>query len=108
MPGFDGTGPFGSGPFTGKGRGDCVVQEDFIGGKKKIKDGRAVFLPGEGRTAPAKAGLAAGRCAGQYPYAPESFPEEEACILKNREKALKRQLECTNLRIEALEKIQFD
>jgi hypothetical protein len=26
MPGFDGTGPNGKGPMTGKGRGYCVVQ----------------------------------------------------------------------------------
>jgi len=25
MPGFDGTGPMGKGPFTGRGRGFCVV-----------------------------------------------------------------------------------
>ncbi len=108
MPGFDGTGPFGSGPFTGRGRGDCVVQEDLIGGKGKTKDGRAVFMPGKGQTGPAEAGLAAGRRAGACPCAPEITPEEEACILKNRGKALKKELEGINFRIETLEKIKFD
>jgi len=28
MPGFDGTGPAGQGPFTGKGRGFCVIPLD--------------------------------------------------------------------------------
>ncbi len=108
MPGFDGTGPFGSGPFTGRGRGDCVVQQDYIDGKWKTKDGRAVFMPGKNQTGPAEAGFAAGRCAGACPYAPEIRPEEEASILKNQEKALKRELDGINLRIETLEKIKFD
>ena len=28
MPGFDGTGPFGQGPMTGKGRGYCIIPLD--------------------------------------------------------------------------------
>jgi len=30
MPGFDGTGPLGQGPFTGGGRGFCVMPIDYI------------------------------------------------------------------------------
>lgn len=29
MPGFDGTGPLGQGPFTGGGRGYCVMPLDY-------------------------------------------------------------------------------
>lgn len=29
MPGFDGTGPLGQGPFTGGGRGFCVMPIDY-------------------------------------------------------------------------------
>ncbi len=31
MPGFDGTGPLGQGPFTGGGRGFCVVPAGYAG-----------------------------------------------------------------------------
>lgn len=31
MPGFDGTGPLGQGPFTGGGRGYCAVPLDYGG-----------------------------------------------------------------------------
>jgi len=29
MPGFDGTGPAGQGPFTGRGRGFCIIPLDY-------------------------------------------------------------------------------
>lgn len=30
MPGFDGTGPFGQGPMTGRGNGYCVVPVNYV------------------------------------------------------------------------------
>ncbi len=110
MPGFDGAGPFGAGPFTGRSAGYCVVQRDHSEGKWKTKDGRAVFMPWNDKTGPPEAGPAAGRgggcCARAYPYALKISPEEEACILKNREKALKRELKGINFCIETLKKLQ--
>ncbi len=40
MPGFDGTGPFGQGPMTGRGMGFCVLQES------KDRPGQANGLAG--------------------------------------------------------------
>jgi hypothetical protein len=41
MPGFDGTGPLGQGPMTGRGMGFCVLQESKD--RAGQADGLAVF-----------------------------------------------------------------
>lgn len=43
MPGFDGTGPRGLGPFTGKGMGYCAIELDYENNKIKKNEGRGVF-----------------------------------------------------------------
>lgn len=42
MPGFDGTGPRGQGPMTGRGMGYCIVKLDFDNTESK-KAGKEVF-----------------------------------------------------------------
>lgn len=65
MPGFDGTGPSGKGPFTGKGMGYCVVQMDDEDGKRKIKGEKEVnYMPRGDGTGPAGMGPMTGRAAG--------------------------------------------
>ncbi len=65
MPGFDGTGPSGGGPFTGKGMGYCVVQMDDKYGKRKIKGEKEVNdMPRGDGTGPAGMGPMTGRAAG--------------------------------------------
>ncbi len=65
MPGFDGTGPCGNGPFSGRAMGYCVVQLDDRVGKPKTKDEKEVNdMPGGDGTGPAGMGPMTGRAAG--------------------------------------------
>jgi len=83
MPGFDGTGPFGQGPMTGRGRGFCVLTnskdspgqvEGFVGinGRPVVKMNENFRFPGKevinmpfgDGTGPAGAGPMTGRAAG--------------------------------------------
>jgi len=83
MPGFDGTGPFGQGPMTGRGRGFCVLTSSkenpgqvkgFAGLQsvpigQKVKNfentGKEVInMPFGDRTGPAGLGPMTGRAAG--------------------------------------------
>ena len=71
MPGFDGTGPKGQGPMTGRGMGYCVIKLDSKDIKNKRNKGKEVFgMPRGDGTGPAglgpMTGRAAGYCAG-YP-----------------------------------------
>lgn len=63
MPGFDGTGPIGKGPLTGRGMGYCAVKldEDIYKGSK----GKGVFdMPRGDGTGPMGLGPMTGRQAG--------------------------------------------
>ncbi len=69
MPGFDGTGPMGQGPFTGGGLGYCIaklVAPDGPGSEDKFFDtGNEVFEMARGDgTGPAGMGPMTGRAAG--------------------------------------------
>ncbi len=65
MPGFDGTGPAGRGPFTGRGIGFCVVQLDDENVKLKAKDEKEVIkMPRGDGTGPGGMGPMTGRAAG--------------------------------------------
>lgn len=90
MPNFDGTGPLGQGPMTGRGQGYCVLKKSSKNGKEVWEghagiDGKLIYLsnklnkqngkevitmPGGDRTGPMgmgpMTGRAAGYCAG-YP-----------------------------------------
>jgi hypothetical protein len=85
MPGFDGTGPLGQGPFTGRGRGFCVMklpQGMSLPGRGPMAESRqqteddtekgkeAIAMPAGDGTGPfglgPMTGRAAGYCAG-YP-----------------------------------------
>jgi len=77
LPGFDGTGPLGKGPFSGRGRGFCIVKlpdggktevELDIAGDKEQKANinvKEVFtMPAGDRTGPLGLGPMTGRAAG--------------------------------------------
>ena len=85
MPGFDGTGPLGQGPMTGRGQGFCVLTKSeenpsqlkgFVGLQgvpvsQKVKNfestGKDVIdMPFGNRTGPVGAGPMKGRAAGFY------------------------------------------
>ncbi len=88
MPGFNGTGPRGTGPMTGGGRGYCIV-----------------LLP---EISPAnRGGMAYGANGGRWvaPYfgiAPGVTAEEELNFLRNRTQALKGYLQEVDARIQKL------
>ena len=80
MPGFDGTGPSGQGPMTGRGHGFCVLtssgenpgQTKGIAGLQSVPVGQVnensgkevINMPFGDRTGPAGAGPMTGRAAG--------------------------------------------
>jgi len=65
MPKFDGTGPRGLGPFTGKGMGYCIVKLDAQDEKIQISKGKGVFdMPRGDGTGPMGSGPMSGRAAG--------------------------------------------
>jgi len=45
MPGFDGTGPLGRGPMTGRGLGNCVVSKEQL---EKLRKSNLAQVPGRG------------------------------------------------------------
>jgi len=65
MPGFDGTGPKGKGPFTGRGTGYCVIRLDSRVDKNQQSEGKGVFdMPRGDGTGPMGLGPMTGRAAG--------------------------------------------
>jgi hypothetical protein len=90
MPGFDGTGPAGAGPMTGRGLGYCILKSpqkrdgadirgymglegvpvDYSSGKPEVSGKEAILMPRGDGTGPLgmgpMTGRAAGYCAG-YP-----------------------------------------
>jgi len=108
MPGFDGTGPMGQGPMTGKGRGYCAVPltgagRPFVrrgfygrgGGRGFRNCFYATGLPGWMRM---KGGMQAfGGFGGAV------SKEDEVTMLKNQADFLKEQFEDTQARIQAIE-----
>lgn len=65
MPGFDGTGPKGQGPFTGRGMGYCVIKLDSKDSEIQNNQGREVFsMPRGDGTGPMGLGPMTGRAAG--------------------------------------------
>jgi len=65
MPGFDGTGPKGKGPFTGKGMGYCVINLDSKYDENQRNKGKGVFdMPRGDGTGPMGLGPMTGRAAG--------------------------------------------
>ena len=65
MPGFDGTGPKGNGPFTGQGMGYCVIKLDSGNSGYKQNEGKGVFdMPRGDGTGPMGLGPMTGRGAG--------------------------------------------
>ena len=83
MPGFDGTGPLGQGPMTGRGRGFCLLKEsknkpsqvkglagiqglpvNLNNNNIKVQEREVVNMPFGDGTGPAGMGLMTGRAAG--------------------------------------------
>ena len=102
MPGFDGTGPWGTGPMTGGGRGFCVT----------AGAGRGWYGRGGGR------GYGRGRGFGRgfgwrvwgpayydapYSNVPPMGREQEVDFLQNQAQAIKEELENIESRISQLQ-----
>lgn len=65
MPGFDGTGPKGNGPFSGRGMGYCVTKFDSENNVTQQDKGKGVFnMPRGDGTGPMGLGPMTGRAAG--------------------------------------------
>ena len=65
MPGFDGTGPTGLGPFTGKGMGYCAIKLDPVDKNGPTNTRKGVFdMPRGDGTGPMGLGPMTGRGAG--------------------------------------------
>jgi len=102
MPGFDGTGPRGQGPFTGGGRGYCA----------------GYHVPGYMNSVPGRGGLGRGRGLGrglgrrwaaQYasvPYSSGIAPKTEAEFLKEQARFMQEEISAVNQRIKELESAQ--
>ena len=118
MPGFDGTGPRGEGPFSGGGRGYCVDSPARIPKRGAVPVGRQGFgySRGFGR------GLGRGRGFGRgfgwrwavSPYAygapyensyggPAISVQDEAKVLKEEARAMQDEIAVINQRIKELE-----
>ncbi|WP_457571626.1 DUF5320 domain-containing protein [Desulfovulcanus sp.] len=97
MPGFDGTGPMGQGPMTGRGLGRCT---GFAGGGGFRRGFGLGMGRGFGRGLGRRFGWGAG-----YGYAPVApvTPEEEKSLLTNQISALENQLEYLKKRLGEIE-----
>lgn len=100
MPGFDGSGPAGTGPMRGGARGYCMLNED--GFARQVRPG------GFSRRQTYGCGMRRGfrhfwgRC-----YGPDAYSlttEEDLAILKQRAESVKTTLDLLNKRIAELEK----
>lgn len=106
MPGFDGTGPLGTGPMTGRGGGYCMsyVGPDlrfdrgfyWSGGRGWRRWHQTIGLPRWARWAPGAAPAAP-------VYAPPISGEQELHFLKSEAEYLEKALEQIKTRIKELE-----
>ncbi len=121
MPGFDGTGPRGMGPMTGRGMGFCSswgigaayrgrmvppyqqAPYPYYGGYAPY--GSPVGMPYYGGYAPPGASpyYGAGYSPGAAPYAPQMTREQELDLLRSEAEAVKEQLGQIEARISGLE-----
>ncbi len=107
MPGFNGTGPLGAGPMTGRGGGYCMsyvsrgarFDQKFCwgGGRGQRHWYHATGMPGWARWAP-------GAAQAVTVYAPPLDGEQELCFLKGQVEYLENALEQLKNRIKELEK----
>ncbi len=106
MPGFDGTGPRGQGPFTGGGRGYCAGYP--VSGYMNPVPGRGGFARGFGRGRGLGRGLRR-RWAAPYasvPYGTGMAPKTEAEFLKEQARFMQDEIAAVNQRIKELESAQ--
>jgi len=91
MPGFDGTGPRGTGPMTGGGRGFCAVP---------LQSNWSMYM---GRTAPAPNNVAWGvPYYGARPFISQMTREQELDYLKAQTQIMREQLKGLETQIERL------
>jgi hypothetical protein len=111
MPGFDGTGPVGSGPRTGGGFGFCPPGSGPFFSRGLYGAGRGGFPRGGGRGRAWGGGR--GRRWADYPppappapYPAASGPAsgDEAAFLREQAKGLQSELEAVRQRLEELER----
>ena len=103
MPGFDGTGPMGQGPMTGRGLGRCTGFAGGVGLRRGFGFGMG---RGFGRGLGRRFGMGRFWGAG-YAYAPVApapvTPEEEKSVLTNQISALENQLEYLKKKLNEIE-----
>ncbi|MFC1708780.1 DUF5320 domain-containing protein [Candidatus Omnitrophota bacterium] len=103
MPGFDGTGPQGTGSMTGGGRGYCAVPINEQAGPA----GGRFFGGGRGRGWGRGRGLGRGR-GWRNSNLPELTPKQEVGMLRDQAEMIKQQLGDIQSRISTLEKVQAE
>lgn len=107
MPGFNGTGPLGRGPLTGRGSGYCMgyvapgsprgLRHSGGGGRGRRHCYYETGLPGRARTS--RAAAVSGAL-----YAPPAAGEDELAMLQEQASHLESALEQAKKRIGELEK----
>ena len=112
MPGFDGTGPAGSGPMTGGGRGYCRSAGSYNFGNPWLRQGIG-FGYGHGRGHRhifGETGLPRWARGGPRTWGPYSRPvvsrKSEIAMLNDEAEALKEDLDAIHARINDLESEQ--
>ncbi len=112
MPGFDGTGPAGSGPMTGGGRGYCCYAGSYNFGRPRLRQGTG-FGYGRGRGYRHifwETGLPHWARGGPDPrdqYLGSAVSRKsEMAMLKGEAEALKENLDAMQVRIKDLESDQ--
>ena len=107
MPGFDGSGPMGSGPMSGGARGNCnpasagCPTDGYFGFGRGMAYGRG-FRGGYGFSRGVRRGFARG--AAMYPQMYNENPADELNLLKQQADVIKNTMDSINQRIVELEK----
>ncbi|MFH1459416.1 MAG: DUF5320 domain-containing protein [Candidatus Omnitrophota bacterium] len=108
MPGFDGTGPRGQGPFTGGGRGYCAGYP--VSGYMNSAPGRGSFGYGRGFGRGYGRGQGFGwRRMASYAYGVNDFgitPRTETEFLKEQVKFMQDEIQAINQRIKELNAVK--
>ena len=128
MPGFDGTGPAGTGSMTGRGQGFCNPSRSAYGPRPILRRGYRSYGQGFGRgfRTGFGQGRGYGRGLGRYgvyspterEYGPAYYapyenpyamkPEDEVNVLKGEANAVKKELDAINKRIKEIESVSSE
>ncbi|MCL6447359.1 MAG: DUF5320 domain-containing protein [Armatimonadetes bacterium] len=105
MPGFNGTGPFGSGPMTGRGYGYCISRiEPAAGFGPGAGRGRGICAGNMGR--PRRARLHRRALRAEACFVPPVSGEQELEALREQVAGLENELARAKMRIQELQEKQ--